>query len=275
MPEDTARPLKLFSWNVNGFRSVAAKTFDSFLGEHSPDILCLQEIKMNMPPCGDLAVPYPHQFWHSAERPGYSGTAILSRVKPLAVTTDFATGAEAAAAGGHPKEGRVITAEFAGCYVVCTYSPNSKDGLARLDYRLRWERDFQDALVVLAEKKPVFVCGDLNVAHTEIDLENPERNHKSAGFSDEERASFSALLARGFADTFREKNPAARQRYTWWSYRSRARERNVGWRIDYWLASLAAAGKWDAPAIHPDTGGSDHCPVSIEVVRDLFGSSLL
>jgi exodeoxyribonuclease-3 len=252
----------LFSWNVNGFRSVLSKGFDSFLGRYSPDILCLQEIKMGASATGDFTLPYAWQHFHPADKAGYSGTAILSRSTPLAVTTDFQ--------GEHPREGRVISVEFPRCHVVCAYAPNSRAELLRLDYRLRWDADFRAHLARLGAKKPVLVCGDLNCAHAEIDLENPDRNHRSAGFSDEERASFSALLAGGYEDTFRAKNPALARAYTWWSYRARARERNIGWRIDYWLASGSLAGKWHSPAIHPDVPGSDHCPVSIRVARDLF-----
>jgi len=169
----------------------------------------------------------------------------------------------------------VLTAEFGGCFVVCAYVPNAQQGLVRLDYRLRWDADFRAHLGVLAARKPVFVCGDLNVAHNEIDLENPKANRKNAGFSDEERASFSELLASGFADTFRVKNPDAVRRYSWWSYRSAARERNIGWRIDYWLASTAPAahaldGHWCKPEIHDGFLGSDHCPVSVEADAELF-----
>jgi len=275
-------PLKLYSWNVNGFRSVVAKTFDAFLAACEPDILCLQEIKLNAgnipaPPetNGDLfdggaagAAPttplsrFPCQFWHIADKPGYSGTAILSRVAPLAVTRDFV--------GDPTREGRVLNAEFVRCFVVCAYVPNAKEGLARLDFRLEWDAAFRRHLAALAAKKPVFVCGDLNVAHNEIDLENPAANRRNAGFTDEERGSFSELLAQGFADTFRETHPAAARRYSWWSYRAAARARNVGWRIDYWLASRALDGRWRDPEIHDDIGGSDHCPVSILADAALF-----
>ena len=257
--------LKLYSWNVNGFRSVASKTLDAFLETHSPDILCLQEIKATMPRGGDLALPYAHQFFHSAERPGYAGTAILSRVKPLAVCVNFE-------GEGHPQEGRVVTAEFAGCFVVCAYVPNAQHGLARLEYRLRWDADFRRHLTGLAAKKPVLACGDFNCAHMEIDLSNPAQNRRSAGFSDEEREAFSALLDCGFKDTFRECFPGVKERYSWWSYRSGARARNVGWRIDYWLASQGLDGTWRDPQIHAQVLGSDHCPVSLRADRELFES---
>ncbi|MDR2512294.1 MAG: exodeoxyribonuclease III [Puniceicoccales bacterium] len=254
----TTPALKLYSWNVNGYRSIVSKTLNSFLLEHSPDILCLQEIKATMPPSGDLSLPYPFQFFHSADKAGYSGTALLSRVKPIRVSTDFDD-----ANGEHPREGRVISAEFAACHVVCAYVPNARHELARLDYRLRWDDGFRRHLARLASQKPVFVCGDLNCAHQEIDLTNPSQNRYSAGFSDEERASFSSLLANGFVDTFRAKNPEARECYSWWSYRAKARERNVGWRIDYWLADQRLDGRWQEPRIHIDITGSDHCPVSV------------
>ncbi|MDR1496995.1 MAG: exodeoxyribonuclease III [Puniceicoccales bacterium] len=262
MSDATNRTLSLFSWNVNGYRSIIAKTFHSFLEEHSPDILCLQEIKMNMSFNGDFTLPYPYQIFHPAEKSGYSGTAILSRVKPLSVSSDFA--------GEHPREGRVICAEFTNCYVVCAYVPNARHGLTRLDYRLSWDTDFREHLTQLATKKPIFVCADFNCAHTEIDLENPAQNRHSAGFSDEERASFTRLLESGFHDTFREKNPDAIKQYTWWSYRMRARERNIGWRIDYWLASTSLSNAWHSPQIHPNIAGSDHCPVSIAADALLF-----
>ena len=261
---------RLFSWNVNGFRSVAAKgAFDAFIGTAQADVLCLQEIKLNagiIPrpdtrirvkefECERLADHYPHQFWHIAQKPGYSGTALLSKTAPLSVTYDFAT------AAGHPEEGRVITAEFPDTFVVTAYVPNAQEGLARLPYRLRWDTDFRAHLAALATRKPVFVCGDFNCAHNEIDLANPDTNHKNAGFSDEERASFSALLESGFTDTFRAQNPAAANRYTWWSFRTSARERNVGWRIDYFLASRGTV--WTSPQIHENILGSDHCPVSL------------
>lgn len=254
--------LKLYSWNVNGIRSVASKTLDGFLAAHAPDILCLQETKASVPQGGDLSIPYPHQFFHSADKAGYSGTALLSRVKPLAVATDMA--------GDHPREGRVISAEFSGCFVVCAYVPNSQRELVRLEYRLRWDADFQRHLRALAAKKPVFVCGDFNCAHEEIDLANPKQNRRNAGFTDEERTSFAALLKAGYSDTFRDQHPGAAGCYSWWTYRMNARARNIGWRLDYWLAARALDGAWTAPRIHPDVHGSDHCPVSLRVDAELF-----
>ena len=272
--------MRLYSWNVNGFRAVATGgTFDEFLTAENPDVLCLQEIKLNpkLIPSPEmlyndkgyagavaLSTRYPHQYWHIAEKPGYSGTALLSKEKPLSVTYDFSECKPAAAtAAKHPKEGRVITAEFPDYFVVTAYVPNSKDGLARLPYRLEWDADFRRHLAALSARKPVFACGDFNCAHNEIDLANPDTNHLSAGFSDEERASFAELLATGFTDTFRAAYPTAAKRYSWWSFRTKARERNVGWRIDYWLASKSAA--WTTPQIHDGFMGSDHCPVSITV----------
>lgn len=254
--------LRLYSWNVNGIRSVTSKTFHPFLDAHSPDILCLQETKASVAQGGDLSIPYPHQFFHSADKAGYSGTAILSRIPPLAVTTNID--------GAHPNEGRVISAEFSGCFVVCAYVPNSQRELLRLDYRLQWDADFRCHLQQLATRKPVFVCGDFNCAHQEIDLANPKQNRRNAGFTDEERSSFSTLLDAGFTDTFRKKNPSARGAYSWWTYRMNARERNIGWRLDYWLASTALNDQWDNPAIHPNILGSDHCPVSLEASAALF-----
>ncbi|MDR1817471.1 MAG: exodeoxyribonuclease III [Puniceicoccales bacterium] len=302
----TSASLKLHSWNVNGFRSVRAKTFDAYLDAHAPDILCLQEIKLSAatlpaPPQpslfdaadaaatgtttgggdfsagstgnvadGALVSGYPHQFWHIADKPGYSGTAVLSRVRPLSVTHDFTDTAAGGDTVEHPREGRVLNVEFAHCFVVCAYVPNAQDGLTRLDYRLAWDAAFRRHLAALSARKPVFVCGDLNVAHCEIDLANPARNRRNPGFTDEERESFGTLLAQGFADTFREKNPGVAERYSWWSYRAAARERNVGWRIDYWLAPRALDGQWSAPEILDNVLGSDHCPVSLRVERALF-----
>ena len=270
--------MRLYSWNVNGFRAATANgSFDAFLNAENPDVLCLQEIKLNpkLIPTPEmlyndksyagaaaLAARFPCQFWHIAEKPGYSGTALLCKEKPLAVAYDFNECEPAAMAAAHPKEGRVITAEFRNFFVATAYVPNSKDGLARLPYRMEWDAAFRRHLVSLAARKPVFACGDFNCAHNEIDLENPATNHLSAGFSDEERASFSELLSAGFTDTFRAAHPSATKRYSWWSFRTKARERNVGWRLDYWLASKSAA--WSAPQIHDAVLGSDHCPVSVE-----------
>jgi len=263
--------MKLYSWNVNGFRAVVEKgVFGEFVVKHDPDILCLQETKLNASIIPNPEVPnfqnpqfpnlYPYQYWHLADKPGYSGTAVLSKTEPLNVKYDE---------GG---EGRVITAEFEKFIIVTAYVPNSKDDLSRLPFRMKWDAEFRqylyDRLSACRQAeslsyKPVYVCGDLNCAHNEIDLAHPASNRMSAGFTDEERAGFGALLEAGFVDTFRAANPDAAGCYTWWSYRSKARERNIGWRIDYWLASRGAP--FTEPLIHGDVLGSDHCPVSVEV----------
>ena len=269
--------MKLFSWNVNGFRAVTSKgAFDAFLDAHSPDILCLQETKLNAsiiprPEFQMKDARYPHQFWHIAQKPGYSGTALLSKIPPLKVTYDFPT-PHSSLLIPNCNEGRVITAEFEDFIIVTAYVPNSKEGLERLPYRQKWDADFRaylasliqpSALSLQPSPKPVYACGDFNCAHNEIDLAHPATNHMSAGFTDEEREGFSALLATGFTDTFRATNPDVAERYTWWSFRTFARERNVGWRIDYWLAS--SKNTWSSPQIHDDILGSDHCPVSLVI----------
>lgn len=255
----------LHSWNVNGLRAAIRKGFGAYAAHFAPEILCLQEIKCpaGTPLPEETDAAFPHKIWHPAERPGYSGTAIFSKFEPLGVQFDFA-------GENHPREGRVITAEFPRVFVVCAYVPNSQNGLARLDYRMRWDADFRAHLCRLAEKKPVLACGDFNCAHEEIDIARPKENERSAGFTIEERHSFSETLAAGFTDTFRAKNPTLAGVYSWWSYRMRARERNIGWRIDYWLASRELAEKFSAPAIHCDVEGSDHCPVSVRVPAALF-----
>lgn len=256
-PADTAL---LHSWNVNGLRAAIRKGFDSYVARFAPDILCLQETKCpaETPLPDGTAAAFPHKIWHPAARPGYSGTAIFSKFAPLGVQFDFD-------GENHPPEGRVITLEFPRAFVVCAYVPNSQDGLARLDYRLRWDADFRAHLRRLAAKKTVLVCGDLNCAHERIDIARPDDNERNAGFTIEERNSLSETLAAGFADTFREKNPSLAGAYSWWSYRGGARARNIGWRLDYWLVSRDAAEKFSAPAIHADVPGSDHCPVSVRV----------
>ena len=257
--------VSLHSWNVNGLRSVAGKGFDVYLERFAPDVLCLQETKAGDHQAESLEVvaAFPHRVWHSAAKPGYSGTAILSKVKPLSVRFDFE--------GEDTHEGRVISAEFAGVWVVCAYVPNAQRELTRLDHRLAWDAAFRLHLQKLAATKPVLVCGDFNCAHAEIDLANPKSNRRNAGFTDEERTSFSALLAAGFDDTFRRENPHARGAYSWWSYRPGVRERNIGWRIDYWLADARLAGRWQSAAIHPEVTGSDHCPVSLRLDASLIG----
>ena len=248
--------MKLYSWNVNGLRACMTKGFAEFLQEAAPDIICLQETKMQREQA-DFVFPGYEEYWNSAERKGYSGTAVFTRVKPLAVT--YGLGQEEL-----DKEGRVITLEFASFYLVTVYTPNSKDGLARLDYRMVWEDVFRAYLQELDAKKPVVVCGDLNVAAEEIDLKNPKTNRKNAGFTDEERAKFRELKAAGFTDSFRYLHPEE-VKYSWWSYRFKAREKNAGWRIDYFVVSDRIAAKLQSAEIHNEVFGSDHCPVSVEL----------
>lgn len=248
--------MKLFSWNVNGLRACMNKGFADFLAEYAPDIVCLQETKMQREQA-DFVFPGYEEFWNSAEKKGYSGTAIFTKQNPLNVTYGLGI-------AEHDKEGRVITAEFADFYLVTVYTPNSQRGLARLDYRMQWEVVFREYLERLDAQKPVIVCGDLNVAAEEIDLKNPKTNRTNAGFSDEERAKFRELKAAGFVDTFRYLHPEE-VKYSWWSYMFKAREKNAGWRIDYFLVSERIKDKVQTAAIHNEVFGSDHCPVSIEV----------
>lgn len=249
--------MKLVSWNVNGIRAALGKGMAEKIDALAPDVLCLQEIKARPEQVPDLwLASWPHAVWNPAERPGYSGTLILSRTQPLSLTKGI----------GVPEmdtEGRVCTAEYADFFLVCCYTPNSQDGLARLPFRMQWDKAFRGYVGTLATKKPVVFCGDLNVAHEEIDIARPDTNHFSAGFSDEERAGFSELLAAGFADTFRRLHPDERDRYSWWSFRGGARARNVGWRIDYFCVSESLLPRVEAAEIHPDITGSDHCPVSL------------
>ena len=249
--------MKLISWNVNGLRAVLGKGFLDYVAQESPDILCLQETKLQ-PEQAVFDLPGYHRFFNSADKKGYSGTAILTRTEPLSVTYDF---------GGdeHRHEGRIITAEFPQFYLVCCYTPNSQDGLKRLDYRMRWEDDLRDYLRELDQAKPVVYCGDLNVAHREIDLKNPKTNRQNPGFSDEEREKMTRLLEAGFVDTFRYINGDVTDRYSWWSYRFHAREKNVGWRIDYFIVSQRLADKVRAADIRSEIYGSDHCPVLLEL----------
>ena len=249
--------MKLISWNVNGLRAVLVKGFLDYVAQESPDILCLQETKLQ-PEQAVFDLPGYHRFFNSADKKGYSGTAILTRTEPLSVTYDF---------GGdeHRHEGRIITAEFPQFYLVCCYTPNSQDGLKRLDYRMRWEDDLRDYLRELDQTKPVVYCGDLNVAHREIDLKNPKTNRQNPGFSDEEREKMTRLLEAGFVDTFRYINGDVTDRYSWWSYRFHAREKNVGWRIDYFIVSQRLADKVKAADIRSEIYGSDHCPVLLEL----------
>ena len=247
--------MKIISWNVNGLRAVMSKGFlIPFINEENPDIMAFQETKMQEEQFNFNFDGY-FRYMNSAERKGYSGTMVLTKEKPLSVEYDFE-------GEDHPKEGRVITLEYEDFYFVCAYVPNSKDGLKRIDYRMHWEDDLRTHLVKLDQKKPVIYTGDLNVAHNEIDLKNPDENHFSAGFSDEERGKFTELLAAGFKDSFRELYPDG-IKYTWWSYRTRARERNVGWRIDYFVVSDRFIEKVKDSLIYDQILGSDHCPVGL------------
>ena len=249
--------MKLISWNVNGLRACIQKGFYEFLENAAPDCICLQETKMQ-PGQADVQTPGYHQYWNSAERKGYSGTAIFTRHEPLSVVFEMDD-------ARHVGEGRVITAEYPGFYLVTAYSPNAQEGLARLPYRMEWEDAFRAWLTALDAKKPVVVCGDLNVAHQEIDLKNPKPNRGNAGFSDEERAKMTELLAAGFTDTFRFLHPDATGAYSWWSYRYNARRNNAGWRIDYFLVSDRLQNSIKTTSILSDVYGSDHCPVLLEL----------
>ncbi len=247
--------MKFVSWNVNGLRSCLGKGFLDSIAALDADAVCLQETKMQ-PGQAEFELPGYQRFWNSAEKRGYSGTAIFTRVPPLSVSYDIGDDA-------HVGEGRSITLEFPDFYLVTVYTPNAQDGLKRLDYRMAWEDAFRAYLLSLDGKKPVVVCGDLNVAHQEIDLKNPKSNHMNPGFSDQEREKFSQLLAAGFTDTFRFLNPDLAGAYSWWSYRFHARENNAGWRIDYFLTSDRLREHIAGAAIHTDVFGSDHCPVSL------------
>jgi len=247
--------MKFVNWNVNGLRACISKNaFMPFLKKEKPDIFSVEETKMQESQL-ELNFDGYHRYMNSAEKKGYSGTMVLTKEKPISVTYDIA-------GKDHPKEGRVITLEFKDFYYVCAYVPNSKEGLLRLDYRCRWEDDLRKHLMKLDKKKPVIYTGDLNVAHNEIDLKNPETNHESAGFSDEEREKFTKLLASGFKDTYRELYPKKIQ-YSWWSYRMKARERNVGWRIDYYVVSDRFMKNVKDSIIYDNVEGSDHCPVGL------------
>lgn len=247
--------LTYISWNVNGLRACIKKGFMDAFVHLNADCFCLQETKLQ-PHQIELDLPGYHQYWNSAVKKGYSGTALFTKREPLSVT--YGMGIEE-----HDQEGRIITAEFDSHYLVTCYTPNSKRGLERLDYRMVWENDFKIYLKTLEKNKPVVLCGDLNVAHEEIDLANPQSNHKNAGFTDEERNKMTALLEAGFTDTFRYLYPDKKEAYSWWSYFAKARERNVGWRIDYFLVSNALAPHIKEARIHPSIEGSDHCPVEL------------
>lgn len=247
--------MKLISWNVNGLRACVDKGFLDIFSPLDADIFCLQETKLQ-PEQISLELSGYHQYWNSADKKGYSGTAIFTKQKPLAVSYDFGE-------DQHRHEGRIITAEYPDFYFVCCYTPNSQDGLKRLSYRMQWEDDLRAYLTELDQEKPVIYCGDLNVAHQEIDLKNPKTNRKNPGFSDEERSKMTALLQAGFSDTFRSLYPEQTEAYSWWSYRSKARERNAGWRIDYFVVSNRLMDRITDAKIYPEILGSDHCPVGL------------
>ena len=270
--------MKLVSWNVNGLRSCLTKGFLEYVKQEDPDIVCLQETKLQ-PEQAVFELEGYHRYFHSADKKGYSGTAVLTKEEPLSVVYGFGDDV-------HRHEGRVITAEYPEFYLVCCYTPNSQDGLKRLDYRMQWEDDLRAYLLELdgkkpviycgdlkgtpagcksnIKRKPVIFCGDLNVAYSALDIANPDRNHFNPGFSDQERGKFGELLDAGFVDSFRYLHPDERQ-YSWWSYRFRARERNIGWRIDYFLVSDFAADKINAAEIRTEVYGSDHCPIVLDI----------
>lgn len=247
--------MKFISWNVNGLRAVAGKNFTEAFEALDADFFCLQETKMQEGQL-DIAFLGYHSFWNYADKKGYSGTAIFTKHAPLGVC--YGMGIDE-----HDHEGRLITLEYESFYLVCCYTPNSQDGLRRLDYRMQWEDDFRQYLLKLDSKKPVILCGDLNVAHEEMDLKNPKTNRKNAGFTDEERMKMTTLLESGFTDTFRHFYPDLTDAYSWWSYRFRAREKNAGWRIDYFIVSNRLVPQLQSAAIHNEIMGSDHCPVEV------------
>ena len=249
--------MKFISWNVNGLRAVAGKNFCETFEELDADFFCLQETKMQE---GQLDLPFLgyQSYWNYAEKKGYSGTAIFTKHTPLSV--HYGMGIDE-----HDHEGRVITLEYPQFYLVCCYTPNSQDGLRRLQYRMKWEDDFRQYLLRLDQEKPVVLCGDLNVAHKEIDLKNPKSNRQNAGFTDQEREKMTQLLGSGFTDTFRHFYPTLEGAYSWWSYRFHAREKNAGWRIDYFIVSNRLVPNLTSASIHNEIMGSDHCPVGIEL----------
>lgn len=250
---------KFISWNVNGIRACVQKGFTESFTELDADIFCLQETKLQAGQI-DLDLPGYHQYWNYAEKKGYSGTAVFTKEEPISVFLGMDK-------AEHDTEGRLITLEYENFYFVCCYTPNAQDGLKRIDYRMKWEDDLREYLSSLSRNKPVVYCGDLNVAHNEIDLKNPKSNRGNAGFSDEEREKFSQLLAAGFTDSFRYLYPDTEGAYSWWSYRFQARQKNAGWRIDYFVVSDYIKDKIIDSKIHPEIFGSDHCPV--ELVIDL------
>ena len=249
--------MKFISWNVNGLRACVQKGFLEYFNSTDADFFCIQESKLQE---GQIALDLPgyHQYWNYAEKKGYSGTAIFTRHEPISVSYGLNI-------PEHDTEGRVITLEYGNFYLVTCYTPNSQNELARLSYRVQWEDAFRSYLIELDQKKPVILCGDLNVAHEEIDLKNPKTNHKNAGFSDEERNKMTELLDAGFTDTFRYFYPDAENIYSWWSYRFKAREKNAGWRIDYFITSKRLNTQLKDAAIHTDIFGSDHCPIELTI----------
>lgn len=247
--------MKLISWNVNGLRACMQKGFTDFFSSIDADFFCIQESKLQEGQI-DLDLPGYHQYWNYAEKKGYSGTAVFTKKEPLSVSYGIGI-------PEHDHEGRVITLEYENFYIITCYTPNSQNELARLPYRMQWEDDFLAYLKELDVKKPLILCGDLNVAHEEIDLKNPKTNRKNAGFTDEERAKMTTLLSSGFTDTFRYFYPDAEGIYSWWSYRFKAREKNAGWRIDYFITSASLNNKLTDAKIHTDVFGSDHCPVEL------------
>jgi exodeoxyribonuclease-3 len=248
---------KFISWNVNGLRAAVKNGFPEAFQKLNADIFCLQETKLQEGQI-DISLPGYHQYWNYAEKKGYSGTALFTKEEPLSVTYGMGI-------PEHDHEGRVITAEFPDFYVLTVYVPNSQGELKRLPYRMDWEDAWRQYILSLEEKKPVIYCGDLNVAHEEIDIKNPSTNHHNAGFTDEERAKFSRLLASGYIDSFRYLHPEDRDRYSWWSYRMKAREKNVGWRIDYFVVSEKLKDHIKGAEIHDEIYGSDHCPVELDI----------
>ena len=249
--------MRLISWNVNGLRAVMKKGFEEIFQSFDADFVCLQETKLQAGQI-DLSFPGYESYWSYAEKKGYSGTAIFTRHRPLSVRYNLPL-------PEHDTEGRVVTLEYENFFLVCVYTPNAQDGLRRLDYRMKWEDDFRAYLCELDREKAVIVCGDMNVAHEEIDLKNPKQNVGNPGFSDEERAKFTELLAAGFTDSFRALYPDKTDAYSWWSYRAAARERNVGWRIDYFVVSDRLREHIEDAFILPEVTGSDHCPVGLEL----------
>lgn len=249
--------MKLISWNVNGFRAMLGKGFEDIFSELDADVMCIQETKLQEGQT-DYSPEGYEVYWNSAEKKGYSGVAIITRSKPIEVTRGI--GMEE-----HDTEGRVLTAEYEGFYLVTVYTPNSQDGLRRLDYRCSWDEAFRQYVVELDKKKPVIICGDMNVAHKDIDLRSPKTNHSSPGFTDKERSCFTQLLDCGFVDTFRHFYPDKTEAYTWWSYMYRSREKNIGWRIDYFLVSSRLLPRLESAEILGHIKGSDHCPVTIEI----------